>query len=94
MSSQGFVQAVALASRGGAARSGPPEGEQDSRGAFTGRSCAHAGVNSTQVLRGTGSWFHKGQERHPHRPHLFGQAEELSRDAFLGPRLLCIDGWG
>ena len=25
---------------------------------------------------------------------LFGQAAELSRDAFLGPRLLCFDGRG
>ena len=34
--------------------------------------------------------FIKGKNVILYRPHLSGQAAELSWDAFLGPRLLCI----
>ena len=61
-------------------------------GPFTGRSCTYAGINSTQVLRVAGGWVYQGQKRHSHRPQLFRQAEELPRDAFLGPGLFRLHG--
>ncbi len=69
------------------------EGMQSSGGTSSSRSCSHADLDSAQVCRIPGGWFHQGEECDLYRAGLYGAEEKLYGRTFLGKRVLCLHGW-
>ena len=76
----------------GAARTGAAEGIGGDRGSLDGGSRAHVGVDCAEVFGGLSDGVCERQERDSHRAGLCGAVAELCRPAFLGSRVLGIDG--
>ncbi len=53
----------------------------------------YAAVDPAEVRREPRRGVSQGQERHPYRENVGRASSELSRAAFLGAGLLCVDGW-
>ncbi len=88
---EGAVWAGATGVGAGAEGIGPAKGERDNRGALDGRSCAHAGVDTAEVLGGAGAGIREGQECYSHSTGVCWAEEEFCGPAFLGTRVLGID---
>src|SRR5439155_1452632 len=86
------VWVVAQASEEHVPGVGTAQGMRDWGRAPDGRSCAHAAVDSAEVLGVAGDGVYKGQECHTHCTDLRGKAAELCGAALLGPGLLGFDG--
>src|SRR5271169_2751882 len=77
---------------GGVPQFGGAVGMQGGRGASDARSCAYALECATEVFGVQCDGVHQGEERDSYRTGLCGSAAEFRRPAFLGTRVLGIDG--
>src|SRR3989454_12829697 len=77
VSAQGALRFVASALGQPVPRVGAPQGMRDRGGAPDGRSCAHAGLDSAEILGLAGDGVYERQERDPHCADLWREAKEL-----------------
>ena len=92
VSAEGAIWEVATALGEGVSGVGAAEGMRNWGGALDGGSCAHAAVDSPEVLRVAGAEVSEGQECHPPRVALRREASERGGTALLGTGLLGVDG--
>ena len=91
---KGVVRPVAERTTGSVSRSDSAKRQPDFGRASAARPHSYVGLDSTEVFGGSGDGIHKGKKRDLYCSGLSGAEEELCRDAFLGPGILCVNGWG
>ena len=92
MPEEGVVQGVAARIGDSVSAAYGATGSRDHGGAFDAGPCAHADIDSAEVLRFAGDGVHQRQERNTYCQGARWAKTELRRTAFLGARLLGIDG--
>ena len=92
MPAQGVVCAVAARAGGGVSGIGRTEGKQSGGGASDARSRAHVAVGAAEVFGIQRDGVHQGQECDTYRAGICWATEKLRGPAFLGTRVLGIDG--
>ena len=70
----------------------PAERERSGGGASDGRPCAHAVIDTTEVLGLRGGGVYQGQECHRDSSEFHGSREELCAAELLGEGILRING--
>src|SRR3954471_17559142 len=89
---QGALCRVATGPGAGVPGFGTTEGMRSPGRASDARPRAYAVERATEILGVGGDGIHQGQERDSHRPGVCWSAKEFRWAAFLGARLLGIDG--
>ena len=89
---EGPVCAVATGLGGGVSGFGRAEGMQSGGGTLDARSCAHVVVGAAEIFGGQRDGIHQGEKRDPSGAGVCRAAKELRGAAFLGARVLGIDG--
>ena len=91
---EGAVRPVTAGTWGSLPRFGTTKGQPDFGRTFTTRPYPCVDLDSTEVFGGPGGGIHEGKKCDLYCSGLSGAEEELWRDAFLGPGILCVNGWG
>src|SRR5215470_10684630 len=72
---------------------GRAAGEQDRRGTSDERSRTHDDLDTSEVFGITGSGIHQRQECDSPCAGVWRTEAQFCWPAFLGTRILCVDGW-
>ena len=92
MPAEGIVSANPVGIGGGVAQFGGAVGMQSGGGAFDARSCAYTVECATEAFGVQRAGVHQREERDPYCAGVYGPAAELCGPAFLGARLLGVNG--
>jgi len=90
--SEGAVRGVATGTWKSISRTGETERMRNRRGSFDARSRTHVDIDSAEVCGFAGDGLYQGQKRDPYSPSVWWTKTELCGPAFLGERVLGVNG--